>query len=484
MSYAGLQQASTRTRSQDTAQESGRLLVIDDEPIIRDVLRDILTAAGHTLTLVEDAEAGLRALDESEFDLIILDLMLPGMGGMEMLKEVKKRDPDQQVVMVTAYASVETAVQAMRIGAHDYMTKPFKNEDVLKTVRNGLKHRRLLTENRSLRRALRGSDRLGGLIGKSRVMQALYRMIEQVAPSRTTILIEGESGTGKELVAQAIHNQSGRPADAFLVVNSGSMPADLLESNLFGHVKGAFTGAIQTKKGLFEAASGGSIFFDEIGTVKPDVQAKLLRVIQEKEFMPLGAVHSVHVDVRIIAATNIDLMELVRRGEFREDLYYRLNVINLKLPPLRARREDIPMLVEHFVSKYAAENRKKVRGVTPDTARLLLDHAWRGNVRELENVVERAVVLAEDEELGVDLLPESIREPESLARPAAGELLEGRFSFYETMERFEREIIEVSLRRANGVQRKAADLLGIKATTLHEKIKRLRIGPPDRGSGT
>ncbi|HET6278525.1 MAG TPA: sigma-54 dependent transcriptional regulator, partial [Candidatus Polarisedimenticolia bacterium] len=367
MKYATLQ-AAARDRSRDAAPGAGRILVIDDEPIIREVLGAILSQEGHSLRLVEDAETGLEALEQEEFDLVVLDLMLPGMGGLESLREIRRRDPDQQVVMITAYSSVETAVQAMRMGAHDYLTKPFKNEDVLKTVRNGLKHRQLLTENRSLRRALQREAGLEGLVGKSRVMQSLYRLIEQVAPSRSTVLIQGESGTGKELVAGAIHARSGRPPDAFVVVNSGSMPADLLESNLFGHVRGAFTGAVQAKKGLFEVASGGSIFFDEIGTVKPDVQAKLLRVIQEKEFIPLGAVQSVQVDVRIIAATNIDLMDLVKRGDFREDLYYRLNVISLRIPPLREHRQDIPSLIDHFIAKYAEENHKDVRGVTPAAA--------------------------------------------------------------------------------------------------------------------
>ncbi len=476
MKYASLQ-AVARDRSRDAGAKAGRILVIDDEPIIREVMGAILTQEGHRLRLVEDAEVGLEALAKEEFDLVVLDLMLPGMGGLETLKEIRRRDPDQQVVMITAYASVETAVQAMRMGAHDYLTKPFKNEDVLKTVRNGLKHRQLLTENRSLRRALRREVGLEGLVGKSRVMQSLYRLIDQVAPSRSTVLIQGESGTGKELVAGAIHARSGRPADAFVVVNSGSMPADLLESNLFGHVKGAFTGAVQTKKGLFDVASGGSIFFDEIGTVKPDVQAKLLRVIQEKEFIPLGSVQSVQVDVRIIAATNIDLMDLVKRGEFREDLYYRLNVIALRIPPLRERREDIPILVDHFIAKHAEENNKEVRGVTPEAARRLMDDPWRGNVRELENVIERAVVLASTPEIDEDLLPEGLGQPSPGPPPTAGDLLEGRISFYETMEKFEREIIEASLRRVNGVQRKAAVLLGLKATTLNEKIKRLKIDP-------
>ena len=457
------------------AGEPGRLLVIDDEPIIREVLNDILSREGHTLHLVPDAEIGLQTLEKEVFDLVVLDLMLPGMGGLETLKEIKQRDPDQLVVMITAYGSVETAVQAMRMGAHDYLTKPFKNEDVLRTVRHGLGHQRLLRENRTLRLALKEGGRFGGLVGKSKAMQDLYRLIEQVAPSRSTVLIQGESGTGKELVAQAIHLKSGRSASAFVVVNSGSMPADLLESNLFGHVRGAFTGAVQTKKGLFEVASGGSIFFDEISTIKPEVQAKLLRVIQEKEFLPLGETQSVQVDARIIAATNIDLFDLVKRGEFREDLYYRLNVINIKLPPLRDRAEDIPHLVEHFVAKYVAENGKAVQGVTPQVMAMLIGHPWRGNVRELENTIERAVVLARSGEIGADLLPEGFLRPGFRGLPVAVGLSEGRFSFYKTMEDFEREIIQESLRRANGVQRRAAALLGLKATTLNEKIRRLRI---------
>jgi DNA-binding NtrC family response regulator len=470
-------QAAGRPAAGERRADGGRILVIDDEPIIREVLQDMLAREGYDLAVAPDAETGLQILEAREFDLVVLDLMLPGLGGFETLQEIKKRDTDQVVVMITAYGSIETAVQAMRMGAHDYLTKPFKNEDVLRTLRNGLRHRRLVLENRSLRLALQHRTRFGDLVGKSKAMQDLYRLVEQVAPSRSTVLIQGESGTGKELVAQAIHLKSLRPADAFVVVNSGSIPADLLESNLFGHVKGAFTGAIQSKKGLFEVANGGSIFFDEISTVKPEVQAKLLRVIQEKEFLPLGSVQSVQVDVRIIAATNIDLRELVARNEFREDLYYRLNVINIRLPPLRERREDIPLLVDHFVAKYTAENSKEVRGVTPEAMSILIDHHWPGNVRELENVIERAVVLAVGPEIGVDLLPDPLRAGPSRI-PTPPPQVEGGFSFYETMEKFEREIILETLRHANGVQRRAAVMLGLKATTLNEKIKRLKIQYP------
>jgi DNA-binding NtrC family response regulator len=467
-------QLADREPARNALGEVARVLVIDDEPIIRDVLHDILSREGYAIQSVPDAESGLRALEDGDHDLIILDLMLPGIGGFETLKEIKRRDPDSVVVMITAYGSVETAVQAMRMGAHDYLTKPFKNEDVLRTLNTGLRHRRVLAENRTLRRALQGKAHFGELVGKSPAMQQLYRLIEQVAPSRSTVLIQGESGTGKELVAQAIHLKSGRPEEAFVVVNSGSMPADLLESNLFGHVKGAFTGAIQSKKGLFEVATDGSIFFDEISTIKPEVQAKLLRVIQEKEFLPLGAVQSVQVDVRIIAATNIDLQELVQRSEFREDLYYRLNVINIKLPPLRDRREDIPPLVDHFIAKYAAENGKVVRAVTPECLAVLVDHSWPGNVRELENVIERAVVLATSPVIGLELLPETLQGDRP--RPLPGPLqVDGNLSFYETMERLEREIIVGTLKSVNGVQRKAAARLGLNPTTLNEKIKRLKI---------
>ena len=462
-------------REESAPAEAGRILLIDDEPIIQEVLGAILAPEGHVVTVVPDAEQGLQALEEDDFDLVILDLMLPGMGGLEALTRIRQRDPDQVVLMLTAFGSVETAVQAMRMGANDYLAKPFQNEEVLRSVRHGLRHRRLALENRTLRRALEGKTGSWGLVGKSRGMQALYSLIDQVAPSRSTVLIQGESGTGKELVAHAIHLRSGRPAESFVVVNSGSMPADLLESNLFGHVKGAFTGAVAAKKGLFEVANGGSIFFDEISSIRPEVQAKLLRVIQEKEFLPLGAVQSVQVDVRIIAATNIDLMELVRRGEFREDLYYRLNVITLQLPPLRDRREDIPPLVEHFIAKYAEENRKDIHSLSPEAMARLIDHPWRGNVRELENVIERAVVLSKGSEIGLDLLPEGLQSPPIRPPDVHSLLVEGSFSFYETMERFEREIISESLKRANGVQRRAAVLLGLKATTLNEKIKRLKI---------
>jgi DNA-binding NtrC family response regulator len=456
-----------------------RILVVDDEEVVREVLTRLLTEAGYDVASVPTAEEGLEELERGPAALLILDLMLPGMGGLEMLRTVRERVPEQMVLVITAFGTVETAVQAMKDGAFDYLTKPFRNEEVLITVRNALSQRDLLSENRALRRALSGAERRGEIVGKSRPILELHRLIDQIAPTRSTVLIQGESGTGKELVARAIHHRSPRASRPFVVVNCGNVPPDLLESNLFGHRKGAFTGAVASKKGLFDVADGGSIFFDEIGTIHPEVQAKLLRVIQEREFLPLGAVESTRVEVRIIAATNVDLKELVDQGKFREDLYYRLNVIVLNLPPLRDRREDIPILAAHFLQRFAREN-----GVPPvplgmDAVQTLLAHPWPGNVRELENVLERAVVLGEGRTIGADLLPEEIRSGADGARPDVRQILdEGELSYMDTVARFERELIEETLRRANGVQRRAARILGIRPTTLNEKIKRLGVKIP------
>ena len=459
------------------ASARGRILVVDDEAIVRDVLEELLGKAGHEVDLVVSAEDALAALERQSYHAILLDFMLPGMGGFDALSRIKATRPEQIVIMITAFGSIEHAVQAMRLGAYDYLTKPFKNEEVLLVVRNALRQRLLEEENRNLRQALRERHRFEHIIGKSKPMQETYRLVEQIAPSRSTVLIQGESGTGKELIAHAIHEKSPRAKMPFLTVNSGSMPPDLLESNLFGHVRGAFTGAVKDKRGLFEAASGGSIFFDEISTLNPEVQAKLLRVMQEKEFIPLGRVSSVKVDVRIIAATNIDLMDLVRRETFREDLYYRLNVISLNLPPLRDRKEDIPLLAHHFLEKYSLENQKSVERLTERALQALMDHSWRGNVRELENALERAVVLSTSGVVDLDLLPPSL-----LADSASGPALylppDGR-SLHDQVNRYERQLIVDTLRRTQGVQKRAAELLQVKPTTLNEKIKRLRIQHQD-----
>jgi two-component system response regulator PilR (NtrC family) len=379
--------------------------------------------------------------------------------------------------MITAFASVENAIAAMKRGAFDYITKPFKNDEVLVVLHHALAQRTLVAENRALRQNLQArSNRFGEIIGRSSPMRQVFDLIIQAAPSRTTILISGESGTGKELVARSLHQNSTRADRAFVTVNSGNLPPDLLESNLFGHVKGAFTGAVYPKKGLFELADKGTIFFDEIGNVPLETQAKLLRVIQEREFMRLGGIDTIKVDVRIIAATNVDLRKMMEEGRFREDLYYRLHVITVQLPALRERRDDIPLLVQHFLEKYGEENNKKSLEITPEALDLLLDYDWPGNVRELENVIERAVVLSTGPRIDADLVPEHVRSSRRFQMPQFVVPPEG-ISFRDVITDFEKRLIESTLEAAGGVQKRAAELLHIKPTTLNEMIKRHEIRP-------
>jgi two-component system response regulator PilR (NtrC family) len=450
------------------------ILVLDDEEVLQDILTTLIRKDGHQPFSAMSGEEGLALLEREEIDLVLLDLMLPGMHGMEVLREIRKSQPDVVVVVITAFSSIESAIDAMREGAFHYIPKPFKNEEVLLTVRKGLEQRRLTSENRSLKEQLRQRFAFDNIIGKSKPMQQVYDLIQLAAPSKSNIMVLGESGTGKELVAKAIHHHSRRAGGPFVTVNSGSMPADLLESNLFGHVRGAFTGAVASKKGLFEMADGGSVFFDEIGNIPLDTQAKLLRVIQEREFMRLGGLETIHVDVRIIAATNADLEAAVQQGQFREDLFYRLNVISVNLPPLRKRTEDIPLLAQHFLGQYARENEKAIRAISPAAMELLLDHHWPGNVRELENAIERAVVLSIGEELVEELLPSSVRQREStgLLPPA---LPPNGISFKDVVSEYERQIIIRALQSCGGVQKRAAELLQVKPTTLHEMMKRLNI---------
>ncbi|MFY9552071.1 MAG: sigma-54 dependent transcriptional regulator [Thermoanaerobaculia bacterium] len=451
-----------------------RVLVVDDEEVIRDVLGTLLTREGYEVAAAASAGEAIALFENEPYDVVLLDLMLPDRPGLDVLRDILRRDPDAVVVIVTAYSSIEGAIEAMREGAFHYIPKPFQNDEVLLTLRKGSEARRLTEENRRLREELSQRYGLGRIVGKSAGMQKVFELVRLAGPSRSTILVEGESGTGKELVARAIHTHSPRSGAPFVTVNSGSMPTDLLESNLFGHVKGAFTGAIANKKGLFEVADGGSIFFDEIGTISLETQAKLLRVIQEKEFMRVGSVDTQKVDTRIIAATNVDLKKMVAEGRFRDDLYYRLCVITISIPPLRERREDIPLLAEHFMRVYASENSKPIGGVDPEAYRALLDHDWPGNVRELENALERAVVLCPTGgKIGLDLLPETVLQPERGELPVR--LPENGATYKQLVEDYERRLIRTALRRTGGVQKRAAELLKIKPTTLHEIIKRLEI---------
>jgi DNA-binding NtrC family response regulator len=453
-----------------------RVLVVDDEEVIRDVLENVISREGWDVSTAENAAEALEIFENDPADVVLLDLMLPDRSGLEVLREMRRRDPDAVVVIVTAYSSIEGAIQAMREGAFHYIPKPFQNQEVLLTVRKGAEARRLTEENRRLKLELSKQYGLGRIVGKSEAMRKVFDLVRLAGPSRSTILVEGESGTGKELVARAIHTHSPRSGAPFVTVNSGSMPTDLLESNLFGHVRGAFTGAVANKKGLFEAAEGGSIFFDEIGTVGLETQAKLLRVIQEKEFMRVGSVETQKADVRIIAATNVDLKKMVVEGRFRDDLYYRLCVITVSIPPLRDRREDIPLLAEHFMRLYASENTKTITGISPDAMRALLDHDWPGNVRELENALERAVVLCPGGMIGIELLPDNVLSGEKSG--VAVRLPENGSTYKELVEEYERRLVRTALRRTGGVQKRAADLLRVKPTTLHEIIKRLDIREP------
>jgi two-component system response regulator PilR (NtrC family) len=453
------------------------VLVIDDEEIMREILEALLTREGYQVRLAATAEEGLELARRVPLDAAIVDVMLPGMNGVEALDELKKIDDDLPVLMITAFASVENAIAAMKRGAFDYISKPFKNDEVLAVLRNALAQRRLVAENRALRQNLQAHvNRFGDIIGKSARMRQVFDLIIQAAPSRTTILINGESGTGKELVARSLHQNSSRADRAFITVNSGSLPPDLLESNLFGHVKGAFTGAVYPKKGLFELADKGTIFFDEIGNIPIETQAKLLRVIQEREFMRLGGVETIKVDARIIAATNVDLKKMMDEGKFREDLYYRLHVITVQLPPLRERKDDIPLLVQHFIEKYGKENNKPNLELTAEALDLLIDYDWPGNVRELENVIERATVLTGGQRIDADLIPDNVRSGRRFQMPQFVVPPEG-ISYRDAEASFQRNLIESALEAAGGVQKRAAELLQIKPTTLNEMIKRHDIRP-------
>jgi two-component system response regulator PilR (NtrC family) len=456
------------------------ILVVDDEEIMREILEALLAREGYRVRLAATAGEGLDLLRSTPFDAVILDVMLPDIDGITALDEIRKIDEDLPVLMITAFASVENAISAMKRGAYDYITKPFKNDEVLVVLRNALSQRLLVAENKALRQNLQAhANHFGEIIGRSSRMRQVFDLIIQAAPSRTTILINGESGTGKELVARALHQNSSRSDKAFITVNSGNLPPDLLESNLFGHVKGAFTGAVYPKKGLFELADKGTIFFDEIGNIPLETQAKLLRVIQEREFMRLGGVETIKVDVRIVAATNVDLRRMVDEGRFREDLYYRLHVITVQLPALHDRKEDIPLLVQHFLEKYADENNKAGLELTPAALDLLMEYDWPGNVRELENVIERAVVLSSTRRIDVDLVPDHVRSTKRFQMPQFA-IPPGGISLHSTIETFQRQIIESALEAAGGVQKRAAELLHIKPTTLNEMIKRQNITPRRR----
>jgi DNA-binding NtrC family response regulator len=478
----------------------GSILVVDDEIEIREGLEALLTSENFQVTLAETGAAGLQKLEDNPYDLMLLDVSLPDRNGLELLREIRQRDPQLSIILITAYGSIDMARAAFKGGAQDFITKPWANDELVAQVSVAIEGRRLRDENVQLKRALKQRYNFPNIVGKSHKMQAVFDLVTQVAPSRSTVLISGESGTGKEVIAKAIHSASTRADKAFIPINTGSIPGDLLESQLFGHVKGAFTSAVASKKGLFEVADQGTIFFDEISTVSPETQAKLLRVIQEREFMRLGGTDTIKVDVRILAASNEDLTKLVREGRFREDLFHRLNVISLHLPPLRERKEDIPLLIDRFLLQYCEENGKPPRRFTTGALKLLVDYDWPGNVRELENAIERAVVLSNQELIDGDLLPDTVRSRE-IVRGVRLQLAEfmpaisgdpnakvSTPSLFEILEEVERRIIVDMLERTNWNQTEASERFQVPLSTLNQKIKRLGIETrrrpfPPRGPG-
>jgi DNA-binding NtrC family response regulator len=449
-----------------------RILIIDDETAIRESLDTLLTLEGFMVSMAADGPSGLELLSRNEYDLLLLDLALPGESGIDLLPRIVEMQPNLPVIMITAYGTVGNVVDAIRAGAENFVQKPWDNEKLLADIRAAVGRHRAEEEVVQLKRTLKQRYNFENIVGKSEPMLSLFDLIAQVAPSRSTVLLQGESGTGKELIAKALHANSPRRDRPFVPVNTGAVPSELLESTLFGHVKGAFTSAVTAKKGLFEVANGGTLFLDEIGTMGMDMQAKILRVLQDRRFMHLGGVQEIQVDVRIIAATNVNLHAAVREGRFREDLFYRLNVICLELPPLRSRREDIPLLAAHFLKFYADENGTEVPSLSPEAMRVMMDYEWPGNVRELENAMERGVVLATSRTINPDLLPTQLT-----GSTYSASLLDHQpnASLFDLMEEIERRIISDRLERCHWNQTEAAEYFKIPLSTLNQKIKRLNV---------
>ncbi|HEY7912080.1 MAG TPA: sigma-54 dependent transcriptional regulator [Blastocatellia bacterium] len=464
--------------------KKGSILVVDDEEVMRDVLESLLVTEGYQVELARTGEEGLDKFQQRPFDLVLLDVSMPGMGGLSTLEEILKVDAETVIIMITAYATFDTAISAWQRGAFNCIRKPFDNREILKLIAAGIRRRRKDEERRTLRQTLKRSTDSKEIVARSEKMLEILAFVEQVAPARTTILITGESGTGKELIARAIHNQSSRSDKPFVTVNSANLPTELLESELFGHVRGAFTGAVAAKKGYFEVADGGTIFLDEIGTISMETQAKLLRVIQERDFTPLGDTTRRQVDVRIVAATNVDLRQAAEEGTFREDLFYRLNVIAINLPPLRDRREDVLPLAQHFIRKYNAENARQISDhISSEVLSLLEAYHWPGNVRELENVIERGVIIARGDDLRPEDLREEVRNPQRAAAQAGAQRIATQIdlsrgiSFYDEVNRFQVELIRRALEITGGHQSRAAKLLGMNTTTLNSKIRYYNIRP-------
>jgi two-component system response regulator PilR (NtrC family) len=453
-----------------------RLLVVDDEESMREFLTIMLQREGYLVDTAADGAQAVARLKEQGYDLVVSDIKMPRLNGFELLAQVRERSPDTAVIMVTAFSTTEEAVEAMKQGAYDYITKPFKNEEIRLIVRNALERKSLRQENLELKRELERRYAFGNLIGKSKKMQEVFDLIRKVAASRANVLITGESGTGKELVARAVHFNSERKERPFVAVNCGAIPENLLESELFGHEKGSFTGAVQQKAGLFEVADGGTLFLDEIGELPAMMQVKLLRVLQEREFRRVGGTKNIQVDVRLTAATNKELEAEVGAGRFREDLFYRLNVIRIALPPLRERREDIPLLIEHLCRTLTG---REAVAVTEGAMRRLLDYHWPGNVRELENVLERCMVLGHSERITETCLPPAFQGGSASAGALSTEIPEAGLDLDVYLGGIEREILLKALEKTGGVRKKAAELLGITFRSIRYRLAKFGIESGD-----
>jgi len=448
------------------------ILVVDDEQGILDTLRILLKNEGFDVTTAQGGRAGLEQLKAAAPDLVLTDIKMPGVSGTEILAAARQQDPETPVILMTAQASLQTAIQAVKQGAFDYIQKPFSNDDLVASCRRAVEQRLLKAENKQLKQEIRRRERSGLVkpLGKSKVFQDVLRLAEQVAPTESTVLIRGESGTGKEVIARFIHELSARSEGPFLSLNCGALPESLLESELFGHVKGSFTGAVRDKQGLFAAAQRGTFFLDEIGEMSPATQVKLLRVLQEREAIPVGGTEAIPVDVRVVAATNRDLEDDIKRGRFRSDLYYRLNVIAIQLPPLRDRRDDIPVFVEAFLKKIAQEHEEPLKRISEETMDAILAYDWPGNVRELENALERAVVLTKGEAIDHSAMPEKLTQRR--AEPLVSERPHGN----PTLDVIERAYITWVLQSEGGNKTRAAEVLGIDPSTLYRKLGRYEVG--------
>jgi len=451
-----------------------KILIVDDERSMRDVLSIMLKRAGYGVTVASDGEEAIAHIDRELFDLVITDLKMPKAGGLDVLRAVKESAPESVVLIITAFASAESAVEAMKLGAYDYLTKPFQVDEVQLIVRNALEKRRLTTENMLLKReAAKPSPTQ--IIGESEAMRKVFEMVRKVADTKSNVLISGESGTGKELIARAIHNNSGRSRLPFVTVNCSALPEPLLESELFGHMKGAFTGAVSNKAGLFEVANGGSIFLDEIGETTPAMQVKLLRVIQEREFRRVGGTRDMKVDVRVIAATNKDLEKAIADGSFREDLYYRLDVIPIQLPPLRERAEDIPLLAQHFLERFAHASGKPVLSLSPEATQLLIAHEWKGNVRELENLIERVVAFAAGPQITNADLEGWLHRAAAVVPSTPSDLPHDGVDLEAMINSIEKDLLLKALEKAKWVKKKAATLLRLNARSFRYRLEKYSI---------